>query len=106
MPVGTLFSWLGDKGYGFLQPDSGNRERCFVHISEMQRANIKRPIVGTAFEWEVIQRNGKPVAINVELLKPFKHKVEADDEDGDDGDEQRSDARGSDAQGLPKFITN
>jgi cold shock CspA family protein len=82
MPIWTLFSWIGDKGYGFLQPDSGNRERAFVHITEMQRSGIKRPIVGTAFEWELVQRNGRPNAINIELLKPFK--VEADDEDGDD----------------------
>lgn len=82
MPIGTLFSWLGDKGYGFLQPDSGNRERAFVHITEMQRAGIKRPIVGTAFEWEVGRRDGKPFAVNVELLKPFKPKeVEVDDDD-------------------------
>jgi cold shock CspA family protein len=82
MPIGTLFSWLTDKGYGFLQPDSGNRERAFVHITEMQRAGIKRPIVGAAFEWELVQRNGKPNAVNIELLKPFK--VEADDDTTDD----------------------
>jgi cold shock CspA family protein len=81
MPVGTLFSWIGDRGFGFLQPDSGNRERSFVHITEMTRAGIKRPIVGAAFEWEVSERNGKPYAINVEPLKPFKPKVEADDND-------------------------
>ena len=84
MPIGTLFSWFGDRGYGFLQPDdSGNRERVFCHISEMTRAGIKRPIVGAAFEWETSERNGKPLAINIELLKPFKPKVEEDDE-GDD----------------------
>jgi cold shock CspA family protein len=81
LPIGTLFSWIGDKGYGFLQPDSGNRERAFCHITEMHRAGIKRPIVGTPFEWELAERNGKPYAINVELLKPFGPKVEADDTD-------------------------
>ena len=97
MPIGTLFSWIGDKGYGFLQPDSGNRERSFVHITEMNRLGIKRPIVGTAFEWELSERNGKPYAINVELLQPLKPKFEADDEDGDDSDEQGGE--------LPKFVT-
>jgi cold shock CspA family protein len=79
MPIGTLFSWFPDRGYGFLQPDSGNRERAFVHISEMNRAGIKRPVIGTAFDWEVGQRNGKPFATNVELLKPFKPKVDDTD---------------------------
>ncbi|WP_159012557.1 cold shock domain-containing protein [Bradyrhizobium sp. S69] len=84
MPIGTLFSWLTEKGYGFLQPDSGNRERAFVHATEMNRLGIRRPIVGTPFEWELIQRNGKPYAVNVELLKPFGPKVEADTDDSDD----------------------
>lgn len=79
MPVGTLFSWLTDKGYGFLEPDSGNRERSFVHITEMNRAGIKRPIVGTAFEWDVGRRDGKPYAVNVEPLKSFKPKEDEDD---------------------------
>ena len=82
MPIGTLFSWFADRGYGFLEPeDSGSRDRFFVHVTEMHRAGIKRPIVGTPFEWETSQRNGKALAINVELLKPFKPKVEADDDD-------------------------
>ena len=84
MPIGTLFSWCTDRGYGFLEPDSGNRERAFVHVTEMTRAGIKRPIVGTAFEWEVGRRDGKPYAVNVELLKPFKPKVEVDDTDDSD----------------------
>ncbi len=71
MPVGTLFSWFADRGFGFLEPDIGNRERSFVHITEMQRAGIKKPIVGSAFEWEMSQRNGKPYAINVEALTPI-----------------------------------
>lgn len=74
MPIGTLFSWFTDRGYGFLEPDNGNRDRSFVHITEMNRAGIKRPIVGMAFEWEVGRRNGKPYAINVEPLKSLKPK--------------------------------
>jgi cold shock CspA family protein len=85
LPIGTLFSWFPDRGYGFLQPDSGNRERAFVHVSEMNRAGIKRPVIGQPFEWETGQRSGKPNAVNIELLKPFKPKVEVDDtDDGDD----------------------
>jgi len=67
----------------------------------MHSAGIKRPIVGTPFEWETGERNGKPNAINLEILKPFKPKIESDDEDGDDGDDQRSDE-----QCFPKFLTN
>jgi cold shock CspA family protein len=87
MPIGTLFSWFSDRGYGFLEPDNGNRDRSFVHITEMNRAGIKRPIVGTPFEWEVGRRNGKPCAVNVEPLMSAKFK----EDEVDDGDKNEDD---------------
>lgn len=87
MPIGILFSWFAERGYGFLEPETGNRDRSFVHITEMNRAGIKRPIVGTAFEWEVGRRDGKSYAVNVEPLKSLKPK----EDEVDDGDKNEDD---------------
>jgi uncharacterized membrane protein YsdA (DUF1294 family)/cold shock CspA family protein len=60
---GTLATWNGSRGYGFIEPDQGSTQ-LFVHISEFP--NGARPTVGSPLEFEVERRStGRIRAIRV-----------------------------------------
>ena len=61
--------WFGiDKGYGFIAPEGGGKD-VFVHISELQKANIPLLKEGDKVEFEVaIGKNGRSQAGNVILI--------------------------------------
>uniref|UniRef100_UPI003F4965F6 cold shock domain-containing protein n=1 Tax=Cupriavidus yeoncheonensis TaxID=1462994 RepID=UPI003F4965F6 len=62
--TGTLKSWNGDRGFGFIAPAADGRD-VFVHISAFPRDG-SRPTVGESLDYEVgTGRDGKPAAIRV-----------------------------------------
>lgn len=65
--LGTMKTWKDDKGYGFLKPDDPNFPDLFVHISSLQKANIKSiPQIGDRFTFEEGEgRNGKKQAVSL-----------------------------------------
>ena len=54
---GRLVEWFDDKGYGFIQPNAGLKERVFQHINDFAQKG-PRPIVGCALEY-VVQLDGQ-----------------------------------------------
>jgi cold shock CspA family protein len=46
MPSGTVKWFNGQKGYGFIQPDTGGKD-VFVHISAVERAGFRVPDRGS-----------------------------------------------------------
>ncbi|WP_353168024.1 DUF1294 domain-containing protein [Acinetobacter sp.] len=54
---GRLVEWFDDKGYGFIQPNDGLKERVFLHIKDFAQKG-PRPIVGCALEY-IVQLDGQ-----------------------------------------------
>jgi CspA family cold shock protein len=69
MPTGTV-KWYNDtKGYGFIQPDQGNKD-VFVHVSAVERAGLINLTEGmkVSFEVEADRKTGKESATNLRAL--------------------------------------
>jgi CspA family cold shock protein len=68
MPTGTVKWFNGQKGFGFIQPDSGGAD-VFVHISAVERAGLSGLAEGQQVNYEVKKdpARGKINAENLSL---------------------------------------
>jgi len=68
MTIGVVKWFNGQKGYGFIAPDSGGSD-VFVHISAVERAGLTSLNEGqkVSFELEKDARNGKLSAGQLQL---------------------------------------
>lgn len=66
MSVGTVKWFNTQKGFGFIQPDTGSTD-VFVHISAVERAGMGSLAEGqkVSFDVERDQRSGKDAACNL-----------------------------------------
>ncbi len=66
MANGTVKWFNSQKGFGFIQPESGDKD-VFVHISAVERAGMRTLNEGQAIEYdlETDQRSGKVSAANL-----------------------------------------
>jgi CspA family cold shock protein len=67
MATGTV-KWYNDqKGYGFIQPDTGGKD-VFVHVSALERAGMRGLVEGQKISNQVEQdrRSGKESATNLQ----------------------------------------
>ncbi|MFT3987084.1 cold-shock protein [Aestuariivirga sp.] len=67
MNTGTVKWFNEQKGYGFIQPDNGNKD-VFVHISAVERAGMRTLKEGQKISFEIVtdKRTGKSSAGNLQ----------------------------------------
>jgi cold shock protein len=68
MPTGTVKWFNAQKGYGFIQPDTGGPD-VFVHISAVERAGLQGLGEGQKVSFEVVadRRTGKQTADRLQV---------------------------------------
>lgn len=66
MNKGTVKWFNGQKGFGFIQPESGNKD-VFVHISAVERAGMSSLNEGQKVTFDIVadRRTGKSAAENL-----------------------------------------
>ena len=66
MNTGTVKWFNGQKGYGFIQPENGDKD-VFVHISAVERAGLATLNEGQKVSFDVVadRRTGKSSAENL-----------------------------------------
>jgi len=64
MATGTVKFFNAAKGFGFIQPEDGDKD-VFVHISAVQGAGMDTLTEGQRVEYEVVTERGKPAAGNL-----------------------------------------
>jgi CspA family cold shock protein len=65
MATGTVKFFNSQKGYGFIQPDNGDRD-VFVHISAVERAGMRTLVEGQKVTYDVVTERGKQAAGNLQ----------------------------------------
>jgi CspA family cold shock protein len=66
MNKGTVKWFNSQKGFGFIQPESGNKD-VFVHISAVERAGMSNLNEGQKVTFDIVadRRTGKSAAENL-----------------------------------------
>ena len=69
MATGTIKWFNSEKGFVFIQPETGGTD-VFVHISAVERAGLRSLAEGQKLQYEVVadRRTGKSSADNLQLL--------------------------------------
>jgi cold shock protein len=70
MNKGTVKWFNSQKGFGFIQPESGNKD-VFVHISAVERAGMSTLNEGQKVTFDIVadRRTGKSAAENLRAGK-------------------------------------
>ena len=67
MPVGVVKWFNATKGYGFIQPDDGDKD-VFVHITALERAGLQSLNDGQKLSYELATNKGRVSAVDLKLL--------------------------------------
>jgi cold shock protein len=67
MASGTVKWFNGQKGYGFIQPDTGGKD-VFVHVSAVEKAGMEGLPEGAKITYDVVPNKGKESAENLKLM--------------------------------------
>ncbi len=67
MFTGTVKWFNAQKGYGFIEPENGEKD-VFLHITALEKAGIKFINENQKISYEVNQVKGKLAAGNIKLL--------------------------------------
>ena len=65
MNKGTVKWFNSQKGFGFIEPEGGNKD-VFVHISAVERAGMSTLNEGQRLSYEVVTERGKQAASNLQ----------------------------------------
>ncbi|MBS4774048.1 MAG: cold-shock protein [Proteobacteria bacterium] len=66
MLKGTVKWFNASKGFGFIQPENGG-EDVFVHISAVERANLRSLADNQKVTFEIIEERGRKSASDIKL---------------------------------------
>jgi len=66
VPIGTVKFFDATKGFGFIQPENGEKD-VFVHVSAVQRAGMETLSEGQRVSFEVVTERGKQAASNLQV---------------------------------------
>ena len=64
MPKGKVKWFNKTKGYGFIEPQEGDKD-VFVHISAVKNSGMEDLEEGQELEFEIVENNGKSSAENL-----------------------------------------
>lgn len=64
MAIGTVKWFNPAKGFGFIQPEDGDKD-VFVHISAVERAGLGTLAEGQRVSYDVVNERGKNAASNL-----------------------------------------
>ncbi len=67
MPTGTVKWFNATKGFGFIQPDDGDKD-VFVHITAVQAAGLTGLTENEKVSYELVTERGKAAATNLKTL--------------------------------------
>ena len=65
MPKGKVKWFNKTKGYGFIEPEEGDKD-VFVHISAVKNSGMEDLEEGQELEFEIVENNGKTSAENLQ----------------------------------------
>jgi CspA family cold shock protein len=66
--TGAIMTYFGEKGFGFLRPDSGGKD-IFFHVSRLQDGDATELQPGKRISYELgMDRNGKIAASSIRFL--------------------------------------
>lgn len=65
MAQGTVKWFNSQKGFGFIQPDSGDAD-VFVHISAVERAGLRGLNEGQKISYDIVSEKGRNSASNLQ----------------------------------------
>ena len=66
MATGTVKWFNGQKGCGFIAPDTGGKD-VFVHISAVEKAGFSSLVEGAKVTFDVVANRGKESAENLRV---------------------------------------
>ena len=64
MATGTVKWFNPTKGFGFIEPESGDKD-VFVHVSAVERAGMGTLTEGQRVSYDVVTERGKQAADNL-----------------------------------------
>ena len=64
MPKGKVKWFNKTKGYGFIEPEEGDKD-VFVHISAVKNSGMEDLDEGQELEFQIVENNGKTSAENL-----------------------------------------
>ena len=63
-----MVKWFNtNKGYGFIQPDNGNKD-VFVHISAVEKSGLKTLLENQKVSFEINQDKGRSSAATIKVI--------------------------------------
>ena len=68
MPKGKVKWFNSTKGYGFIEPEEGDKD-VFVHITAVRSAGMQNLDEGQEVEYDLVENNGKTSAENLKYIK-------------------------------------
>ena len=72
--TGAVMTYFGEKGFGFLRPDSGGKD-IFFHVSRLQEGDATELVPGRRIAYDLgMDRNGKIAASSIRLLSTEEEK--------------------------------